>query len=91
MWRFLRRNGLPQAAARLATRFLTRKLLWDLLGVAGLASIGVGLWWVYPPASLIALGAAACWLAVQGAKSEWDNDFWEAFEEFKREWLSSRE
>lgn len=44
-----------------------RTLILDLSGLAGLASLSVGLWWVYPPAALIVSGAILLALAVFGA------------------------
>lgn len=43
--------------------------VWDLLGLAGVASIGMGCWLVYPPSAFIVVGAALCFLAVIGAKN----------------------
>ena len=34
-------------------------LIWDMLAVVGAALVFAGLWWIYPPAGLIALGLAA--------------------------------
>jgi len=34
-----------------------RPPLHDVLVVAGLVLLGAGLWWVYPPAALITIGA----------------------------------
>lgn len=31
--------------------------LQDVAGLAGLALIGAGAWWVYPPAAMIIIGA----------------------------------
>jgi hypothetical protein len=36
-----------------------QKYLPDLLLVAGVATLATGLWWIYPPAALIALGVIA--------------------------------
>lgn len=33
------------------------KILLDLMAVAGLSALGVGLWMISPPASLIGVGA----------------------------------
>lgn len=43
-----------------------RDAIFDLMAVAGLALVGVGLWQVYPPASLMVVGGlllAASWSA----------------------------
>ena len=46
-----------------------RKLLdrHDILGLIGAALISTGLWMIYPPLSLIVLGAGCVWLAIRGA------------------------
>jgi len=43
--------------------------LFDLLALAGLVMLGVGLWWIWPPlalaipgALLLAIGLVAAWL-----------------------------
>jgi len=48
------------------------RVRWDLVvdaaGILGLALIAVGLWWIYPPASLIYAGLAivfVCWLVAK--------------------------
>lgn len=38
----------------------------DLIAAAGITLITVGLWWVYPPASMIFLGGAIVLIAVRG-------------------------
>jgi len=42
----------------------------DALFLAGLATAAVGLWWIYPPAALIAGGVTVCALAGFGAVNE---------------------
>lgn len=34
-------------------------LTMALVALAGAAAVAIGLWWVYPPAALVAVGAAA--------------------------------
>lgn len=45
-------------------------MIFDLLFLCGFAAAAVGLWWVYPPAALIAAGLAVCGLAGSGARNE---------------------
>jgi hypothetical protein len=45
-----------------------KQLFWDALAVAGLASVGYGLWAIYPPLAWIVLGAFALALGLWGAK-----------------------
>ncbi len=48
-------------------RFL-RTFSWDLAAGLGLAITCLGLWWIYPPAALIAGGVALTAFAIWGAK-----------------------
>lgn len=45
-----------------APRSTPRMDRWDILTFAGLATVGVGLWMIYPPAALICIGAALCFV-----------------------------
>ncbi len=36
----------------------------DLLIAIGLFMLGIGLWWVYPPCSLIVVGSIIVWVGV---------------------------
>lgn len=38
----------------------------DVLAVVGIALLGVGLWWVYPPVALIVVGSLLVKLAIWG-------------------------
>ncbi len=40
----------------------------DIVGLAGLVLIGVGAWWVFPPAGLIIPGAILAGVAIFGVK-----------------------
>lgn len=44
----------------------------DLMGVAGLGMLGTGLWWVWPPVSLIVCGVLLFAVAVLAARSRAD-------------------
>ncbi len=46
----------------------TPPLLWDLVATAGGTLTAAGLWWIYPPAALIATGGGLIALAVWGAR-----------------------
>ncbi|MCC7196481.1 MAG: hypothetical protein IT356_13080 [Gemmatimonadaceae bacterium] len=46
-----------------------RSYLWDVGALSGLAAVGVGLWWIYPPACLIVCGAAVLGFCMMGAKA----------------------
>ncbi len=46
-----------------------RSWLWDLLALAGVALVVVGLWWVHPSLSLVVGGACLTAGAVVGAKT----------------------
>lgn len=48
--------------------------VWDLLGLAGVASIGAGCWLVYPPSAFIVVGLALCLLGVNGARNHGSSD-----------------
>ena len=48
-------------------RFL-RDFCWDLTAACGALMTGLGLWWIYPPAALIAGGIALTAFALWGAK-----------------------
>jgi hypothetical protein len=41
---------------------------WDLLAGLGLLLVAAGLWWIYPPACLIAVGLTFLFLGVWGAR-----------------------
>ena len=45
-------------------------MLFDVLFLAGLSSLCVGLWWIHPPSTLIVGGLVACGLAWSGAANE---------------------
>ena len=47
---------------------------WDAMAAAGLALMGGGLWWVYPPAALIVCGLALLALGVAGAKNKEEDE-----------------
>lgn len=40
----------------------------DIVGLAGLALVGAGAWWVFPPAGLIIPGAILVSVAIFGVK-----------------------
>lgn len=41
---------------------------FDALALCGLALVGVGLWWIYPPLACIGVGAKLLFLGLWGAK-----------------------
>jgi len=47
----------------------TRSYLWDAGALSGLGAVGAGLWWVYPPACLIAVGGVLLVFCVWGARA----------------------
>ena len=47
---------------------MNRSLLWDALGLAGLAFVTVGLWTIYAPLGYIGLGLVLIGLAILGAR-----------------------
>ena len=47
-----------------------QNLLWELLGLSGVAMLGVGLWWLCPPVSLVVLGAMFLWAGVRGTTQD---------------------
>jgi hypothetical protein len=51
-----------RAAARFAAGYS-----WDSLALAGVALVAVGLWWIYAPAALLAVGALLVFLGLWGA------------------------
>lgn len=38
----------------------------DVLAAIGISALGVGIWWVYPPAALIVVGALLTRVAIWG-------------------------
>lgn len=46
------------------THDLARHLVRDVMAFGGLALVGTGLWWIYPPAALILLGVALLGLVI---------------------------
>ena len=49
---------------------MIRALFIDLLYLAGVAVASVGVWWIYPPASLITIGTGVVVLALVMARGE---------------------
>ena len=51
--------------------------LYDILVLAGLVSLAVGLWWIWPPLALVVVGALLLIGGVVGAKvrsgGQWDS------------------
>lgn len=41
-----------------------RGLVLDAIALAGLTLIGIGCWWIYPPAAFLAIGSLMIGLAV---------------------------
>jgi len=39
----------------------------DLLIVGGVAGLGIGIWWIFPPASLITIGILALLIGIRGS------------------------
>ncbi len=44
-------------------------ILWEIIGLSGVASIGVGLWWLSPAVALVVLGAMFLWAGIRGVTS----------------------
>lgn len=47
--------------------------LWDVVAALGALVVAAGLWWIYPPAGLIALGLVLIATGVLGTRSELKN------------------
>ena len=45
-------------------------IFWDVVALAGVALVVVGMWWICPPAALIALGLTAVGFAL------WASRYW---------------
>ena len=45
-------------------------MIWDATAVVGLALTTFGLWSIYPPAALIAVGVLFVWVAKRGYERE---------------------
>ena len=43
------------------------RLAWEVIGMCGLAMVGIGLWWLAPWLSLVGVGLAFFWAGIRGA------------------------
>lgn len=52
-----------------ACKEFLREYRWDVIGALGVCLVGVGLAMAWPPLCVVWFGAAAIWVAVQGARA----------------------